>query len=155
MARRRARLAVLAACVVAATAGGCGDESGGDDRAQIRAVIAHAQTAFARGDLRAVCEALTDAGRRHVGGIGHDILGDGPTTPCPQDLPVFYKSVKGGEGLGNAGRVKRIEVAGDTATATLIVDGSSIAVPLAREDGDWKVDALWGGIPGAQQRDHY
>ena len=98
-------------------------------------------------------EALTDAAIGHLGSLGH-----GASRGCVRDLAAFSKAVdySGGGREATRPRVRSVSVDGDRAMATVaVVDGPSGEVPLAKEDGEWKVDALYGGIPAAEQRDKF
>lgn len=131
-------------CIVALGAPlGC---AGGNDEAAIRAAVESTQRAFDRGDAGAVCRSLTRAARRHVTLAAHD-----PPTTCPRDLRLIQQGIRRASGGGiqtTARRVTDVRVDGDRATATVqFGEHASGAVPLAREAGQWKVDALYGGMP--------
>ncbi len=150
------RLVVAAIASVGLALGGCGgdDRSPEADRQEIRDVVREVQADFAAGDLAAVCESLTKDAQRHIGDAEHD-----PPTTCDRDIRLFAGGVSKGSGAVRPGSrsIERIAVDGDRATATVSLGGRDAAsdVPLAREDGEWKVDGLYGGMPAGRQRDNY
>lgn len=125
---------------------------GGGAEDDARAAISALQKAFADGDREAICAALTRDAQRHVGGMGHD--GDAGPRPedCAEDLPIFSDNVK--EIV--ARDVVDVRVEGRRAIATVeFGEGATGEVPLAREGGEWKVDALYGGVSAKDQEDSY
>lgn len=148
---------VLVTLVATAALSSCGGGDPDGDDEQIRAAIARTQEAFAAGKLRAVCASLTRDGQRQIGQLGHDLIG-GPPEPCPPELALIADGIRQNGGLGQAlrPRVVDIEVDGDKATAMVEFDrGGRGAVPLAKERGEWKVDALYGGLPSDRREDTY
>lgn len=151
----RGPVAVLlaTACLLSA----CGD-SGSDqsaERDQIEAVVRSLQGAVATNDGDRVCQTLSKAARIHVRGMGHD---PGTSPPCYFDVYMFIDGVRRAPGWRERLRreVTDIAIDGDRATAKVdFGDGQSASLPFAKEEGQWKVDALWGGIPAAQQKDRY
>jgi hypothetical protein len=103
---------------------------------------------------------LTTAAQTHVAGMGHDD-GSPRAADCAEDLPMFMKGVTNTEKSRSWRReasreVADVKVQGDRATVIIeFENGRRSAVPLVKTDGQWKVDALFGGIPAAQQDDHY
>lgn len=141
-------LAALVVTMVTVTA--CG---GGDDEAEIRTAIRDLQTSFAARDFVGVCDSMTEAARRHIGSLGHE-----PIDPCERNMRMVARMAE----KGAAGapvprrRIGRIEVDGDQATATVrFEDGATGHVPLSKEDGEWKVNALFGDIPAQSQEDNF
>jgi ketosteroid isomerase-like protein len=145
---RRACCAVaLAASLLA---GACGSDPA-NDRKEIRGTIEALQKAFARGDLAAACDAMTPDAHVHVGEAAHDA----PKT-CEKDIRMIYRGIRKAGLPDSAPRVTAVAVDGDRATARVVLGGgTSLAVPVAREDGEWKVDALYGDIPGGHQPDYF
>jgi hypothetical protein len=154
--RRTLTLVVVVLTVVIGISSCGGSDSNADDE-QIRAAIARTQKAFAAGNLRAVCASLTKDGQRQIGQLGHDIIG-APPEPCPPELALVADGIKQNGGLAQALRPKvvSIEVDGNRAIALVEFDRRGRgAVPLAKERGEWKVDALYGGLPPDQREDTY
>lgn len=153
-----ARLATVAGIMATGVAiSACGGSGSDADEEQIRAAIERTQKAFAAGDLRAVCASLTKDGQRQIGQLGHDIIG-APPEPCAPELALIADAIKQNGGLARALRPKviDIEVDGDKATATVRFDRRGQgAVPLAKERDEWKVDALYGGLPADRREDTY
>lgn len=146
MARSTACVALTALALLS----GCG---GGDDRQEIRSALRDLQQAFAAQDERAICDALTEAGREHIGSLGHD-----PREPCVTNIGMTLtpRARLSARELARERHVTRLEIDGDRATAVVrLGEGSIGRVPLAKEDGEWKVDALYGDIPAADQEDNY
>lgn len=143
----------LAALAIAASpvAIGCGGESAQDvaaDRGAIRDVARSVQESFAKGDVAGVCRRLTKAAQVHVGNAGH-----GLPEGCPKDLRTFGGWVEKGSFV--PGRIVSTDVDGETATARMEFRGSRIDVPFAQEDGEWKLNALYGSRPAQLQEDNY
>jgi hypothetical protein len=141
----------LTAVLLALVGPACG--GGGDEGEGVRAAIAETQAAFDAGDLPAVCQSLTAAARKHIMSLGHRSLGS-----CAADLRLIHKSIgKNDRGPAAAGQeIVDVEIDGDSATVTMAFSGDSRGVvPLAREDGGWKVDGLYGGMPAGLQEDKY
>lgn len=159
--RRRIGQAVRVAALLAATlaiaagAAACGDGGGGaeSDSSEIRAAVRELQRAFAAEDTERVCRLLSTAARKHVEGMGHGTEG-----PCYFDLYSFIEGVqRSPTWRERTGReVTDIVVDGDRATAKVVFEhGGTMALPLVHERGQWRVDALYGGIPAGRQRDNY
>jgi hypothetical protein len=151
-------VAGLAVALAVALLGACGES----DEEQIRAAVEGVQQAFVDGDLAEVCERLTEEGRRHIGGIGHDLGPDGEppeVTPCPRDLRVLAGGIQDSSRRWRENAARRIygvRIDGDRATAEVEFErGVGGSLPLAREDGEWKIDGLYGGMPAEQQEDNY
>lgn len=143
-------VAAMAAFAVVPTA--CGG-SDADARAEIRDAIVRLQHAFERDDTRRACALLTEDAIRHVGTAGHD-----PPTTCRRDLLGLSQYVEQGRRRPGGGRPKvtRVEVDGDRASAALASAGGTVTdVPLRLEDGAWKVDAVYGRMPSAEQKDRF
>jgi hypothetical protein len=144
---------VVAVALAAVTAmSGCGSDPG-SDRDQIRAVLADVQEGYDDGDLARVCDGLTAAARRHVISVAHEATGT-----CARNLRIVQRAIaaKRGQPPAVTRKVVGIRISGDTATATLdFGGGSSGEVPLSREDGKWKVNGLYGGLPAQRQTDKF
>ena len=105
---------------------------------------------MAAGRLEAVCAAMTERVHRQIGSIGH---GRRPTT-CERDLRDLVEGTHAAAGAGDGESLRRaprpevVDVAvgraGDAAVATLTLGGDPFRVPLAKEDGEWKLDDLLG-----------
>jgi hypothetical protein len=144
--------AITLAAVAAAT--GCGN----DDEAEIRSVVATVQDDFAAGRLDAVCDSMTDAEREHIHALGHETPASRGRT-CGQQLKAFLvDGIRTQARRTGAGppEITSLEIDGDTALVTVEgPDGHSQAVPMARQDGEWKVNGLFGGIPAERQSDKF
>jgi hypothetical protein len=143
-------VAVVLVAVVSLPLTGCGQKS---DEEQIRDVAGELQSALEDGRLADACSLLTPDARTQVIGIGH-----GTDGTCPGDLRTVVEGIreaKGGNG-GGAPAVASVTVRRDRATATLDMgDGTRLRVPLARRGEQWRVDALYGGIPAGRQEDRF
>ena len=143
--------AVTAALVLFGAAG-CGDGVESDEE-QIRGVFAEVQEAFAARDYDALCSATTVAAQRHVGYAGHE-----PPETCRRDMRQLVTMVRENP-AGPAGvrpRLVSVEVDGDRALAVMQVGAAApTRLPFAKEDGDWKADAMYGGIPAGKQQDKF
>jgi len=147
--------AALAAAVLLASCGGSDDESA--QHQEIETTVRNLQRAFVAENVDRVCRLLSADARKHVEGIGHD-LGGQPSGPCYFDLYTFIEGVQKSPAWRKrtARQITDIVVAGNAAKATVqFEDGQTASLPLVREDGKWKVDALYGGMPAARQEDHY
>lgn len=157
--RRESRCARLCALVALLAAGcfiaSCGASDADEDRDQIEAAVRDVQQAFAAGDTGRVCRLLSKSARKHVEAMGHDLV---RTQPCYIDLYMFSDGVTGDRGWRKrtARPVRDIEIGNGRATAKIdFGDGQTANLPLVEEEGKWKVDALYGGIPAERQRDNY
>lgn len=144
----RPAIALVVASLSLAAAG-----CGASDEERIRGAIADLQQAYADGDIGRACELMTRGAQRHLGEAAHDA----PVT-CVHDLRSMARGNAARRGARDITRpaVTGVRVSGDRATVTLRVGSSVVShVPMRREDGDWKVDAIYGEIPGAEQKDSY
>jgi hypothetical protein len=129
----------------------CGGDSGdGDDEDRIADVVSRFQTSFANGDLHDVCAIVTPAAYHHAGDSGHD-----DRESCQREMRKIVQWMRRGGSGPVAGReLVGVDVEGDSAVATIGVGaGERVRLPLARVDGDWKVDAVYGDIPAGRQED--
>lgn len=138
---RRTAVAVAAAAMVVA---GCGqsDEQGVTD------ALADVQAAFAADDLLRMCRRMTPAARRHVGSIGHS------SVDCPSKLAGVVHALRAEFQLRPVALpvIRRVVVDGDRAIATVeSAAGALTAMPFSKIDGRWRLDALYGGLPGERQ----
>lgn len=158
--RGRARRAALtvAACAAAILLGSCGGGGEGSaDEKEIQAAVRALQRAFAAENVDRVCALLSADARKHVAGMGHD-PGSRPAGPCYLDLYMFFEGVQKSPAWREqtSQEIGDIVVDGDTAEATVLFeDGQTASLPLVREEDEWKVDALYGGMPAGRQEDHY
>lgn len=146
-----ARLAVVALALGGVAVGaGCG---GGDDSGRIRDVVVEVQRAFAENDYEAICAATTRAAQRHVGHAGH-----GSPATCRRGMRGFVEMVKENPVARGSGppRVRSVNVDGDRGVAVVVLpNGAATRLPMAEEDGRWKLDAVYGGMPAGRQQDKY
>jgi hypothetical protein len=133
-----------------AVTGGCGGGQSAEERAS--ADVVTLQSALARQDLREVCRRLSRRAQTQIGTVGHKQ----PTT-CPADLRLFLDGLRQTAPLDAVGsdiaraprpRVARVAIrdGGDTATATLALDGVEFDVPLVNQDDVWKLDDFFGAL---------
>jgi len=144
----RGLAAVMAAVALGVAAAGCGSE----DRSP-RATIEEFQTAFATADFERACELVTPAAARHVGEAGHQL-----PTACPADMKLLALSFRRSRDERDAPQpqVRAVEVDGDRAVAVLALGAAARAhVPLARRDGEWRIDAVFGDLPAGRQRNPF
>lgn len=146
---------VVALCVAAGALASCGDggEGGSGGEQEIRTAVRDLQRAFAAEDTDRVCNLLSRAARKHVEGMGHGTEG-----PCYFDLYTFIEGMQRSPTWREriVREVSDIVVDGDRATAQLQFPGGQTAnLPLVHERGQWRVDALYGGVPAGRQKDHY
>ena len=143
-------LGIAALAVVSLSLASCG---AGTDEEQIRAVMDDAGQALEDRDPDGLCDVTTSDAQRHVGYAGHP-----PTEACPRAMHAFIGMMRKHAVPRGLERpvVKRIVVEGDRATAVVAVSGGGLTrVPLAKHDGNWKLDALYGGAPGGAQKDKF
>ncbi len=145
------RSLVAGAIAVAIMLAGCGSEPSDED--QVRAVVADVRRAFEANDVAALCDITTKDAQRHVGYAGHQ-----PPEGCARDMRQFVAMVRkstGGEGPAEP-TVERVTIRGDRATAVVDAgEGALARLPLVREGGTWKLDALYGGMPAGRQEDKF
>jgi hypothetical protein len=113
----------------------CGSDDGGDasqdDQDQITAAV---EASAVSGDPGACVTAQTQAFTEQSTGE----TGEAAIAQCEDEA---------GESAADSVAVENIEVDGDSATADVVgtgklLDGQTIAVDLAKEDGTWKLDKL-------------
>lgn len=128
---------------------------GGSDPSPVAAAVLEVQDAFADKEMKRACAQVTASVGRHVGRAGHD-----PPKGCSRDLAGLAEMFAQGERMAERKsrpsreppEVDDFTVSGQRATAMLTVDGGSVAgVPLVRQSGEWKLDALYGGVPARRQ----
>jgi hypothetical protein len=139
------------AAALLASCSGSEKVSGGPQ--EIEAAVRDLQRAFAAEDTDRVCGLLSTAARRHVEAMGH-----GSEGPCYFDLYMLIEGVQKSPSWRQrvAREVSDIHIEDDRATATVqFEDGQTASLPFVYERDQWRVDALFGGIPAAQQKDHY
>jgi hypothetical protein len=145
---------LIAACLAGAAMAlsACG---GASDDEQIKSAAANLQAAFADGDLKRVCDLMTANAQRHVKGLGHK-------SPEPVTCAGQLRMIAGGLRKqrrrvgGRDPRIAAVAVDGSRAVATIQpAGGPATDVPFAREGDEWKVDALYGGMPAGRQEDRF
>jgi hypothetical protein len=108
------------------------------------------QRAFAKRDYRGFCAWVTPSAARSVGMAAH-----GEATTCERDVRRLFGLIRKGGGWRhvNAPRVVDVKVQGDTATAIVALDRRWRAqVALARRDGRWSLNGLFGQPVGPSRR---
>jgi hypothetical protein len=156
---RSARLGalLLGLCFAAGAPAACGGGAGSDAEDEIETAVRDVQRAFAAGNTDRVCALISAAARKHIRAMGHDVNPQA-SEPCYFDLYMFIEGVEKSPTWRErtAREIGDIEVEGDRATATVrFEDGQTASLPLVHEEGRWRVDALYGGIPAGRQRDSY
>ncbi len=155
MSIRGVAAAILLVLVMAVVAG-CGGGESEEDRATAALEGLHEDLAAGRFDE--VCEGMTRRPRIQIGSVGHKTQ---PTT-CERDLRKFLAEMKeNAAAYGDAAdkrradlqhaprpRVVAMDVAGggDKAVATLTLGNGQYRVPLAQEDGEWKLADFFGAV---------
>lgn len=128
---------------------------GGSDPSPVAAAVLEVQDAFADKEMKRACAKVTTSVGRHVGRAGHD-----PPKGCSRDLAGLAEMFAQGERMAEPKsrpsreppEVDDFIISGRRATATLTgANGSVARVPLARRSGEWKLDALYGGVPARRQ----
>jgi hypothetical protein len=148
-------LTALALAAVLAIAG-CGDDGGGEaggggatggEEASARAAVEQMYAALQDMDAEAACAQLSEAGRRQIaaGGLG------GKTSSCPKSFERFFSAARkagGFDQIENA-EIGKVTVRGDKATAKVSFgeQGGAGDVPLVKEKGQWRLDAVGSAAP--------
>jgi len=150
---------VLVLC--APIAAGCGSDADGDgysEPAQMAPVVGQGlppeiqhpvteaidriQHAFEERDYKTLCALVTPRAARDAGEAAH-----GDATTCRRDVYRLFDLIHEGGGWRHAGapRVTAVTEDGDRATAVVALDRRWQAqVELARRDGRWQLDGLFG-----------
>lgn len=124
---------------------------GGNDEAAIRSAFEKLQAGFQTRDAAALCAVTTSAAQRHVGFAGHQR----PET-CERDMNGLLARVLSSPLVRPRPTIGRIEVDGDHASALISYGaGPPTRIPFAKDDGDWKADAMYGGVSATAQRDKF
>jgi hypothetical protein len=131
----------LVASVILAGCGG-GEAEAPEANHPVTEVVQGLQRSFEERDVGGVCRLLTRAAQTDAGKVAHA----SPTT-CLKDVKkVFAMIDKGGGWLGGGGEptVTAVDADGDSAAATLEVDGWQATVPFERVAGEWKAASFIG-----------
>jgi hypothetical protein len=135
---RTLSLALLTAAAVG-VAGCGGDDSGGDDEAQIKDVVTSYAAAIADKDGDKACGFLTDSAREQVEKAGEALKADGcadvmekVTEEASDDDRDQLKDIE----------VTSVKIDGDRAVVQVKAAGETgDPSTLVKEDGDWKIAA--------------
>lgn len=139
---------VVALATVSCIVGACG----ASDEDRIRDTFADLQDAFAARDYDELCTVTTAAAQRHVGQLGHEP----PSGNCKREMRRFVGMARSEPVEPARPRIVEVVMDGERATAVIVAGGTSRArVPFVKDGDDWKVDALYGGVPAAQQPDKF
>jgi hypothetical protein len=127
------RIGLALACALVLSACGGGEDSPGD-REQIETVITTYFQAFSAGDGARACGQLsTDAQVKLVEATRADSCPEAMDEAAKQpDIEPYV------EDLGDA-EVVEVEVSGTEASAKVSAIGQETTIPLAKEDGEWKI----------------
>jgi hypothetical protein len=164
--RRTCSIVVLVP-LAAVLVGGLPACGGGDPTVEerARAAVEELQEAYRDRHLGDVCARLTRAAQLHVGDAAHDA----PTT-CGADMQALVRMIEEGRreagsdrGLSTARvpprappEIDAVAVRGRNATAIVRQAHGAVArVPLTERGGEWRIDALYGGMPAAFQEDKF
>lgn len=97
--------------------------------------------AFLAEDIPGICRLLTDSAKHSAGIAVHST----PTT-CTKDVRKLFKVIDKGNGWEYEGmpRVTGMTVKNGRATALMSLGQRLIEVPMAKVDGEWKLDGFFG-----------
>ena len=128
MARPKLPLALLASAAALAFSG-CGSNSSGDDEAKAQATVEQYLDALRAGDAEAVCALLSEAELADLEAAGScgEVLTQGLAVIAEEEveIPEYV--------IGD------VVVDGEEAEVRLASDATDEMVPLAKEDGEWKL----------------
>jgi hypothetical protein len=112
---------------------------GGNQEAAVKATVDSYVRAFAKGDGKAACEALTDSARDAVVGMAPKI----GATDCPSAMERT-RQIGGAEvrSVAKQIRVGKVDVKGSTARVTLRAAGQDSIAQLERQGDSWKIASL-------------
>jgi hypothetical protein len=140
------RLAAMTSVVAVAAIAACGSEneerSPRQDRQDVRAAFAELRAALADRDPNRACAEVSEATGRQAGSTGHL-----RPTACSRDMRKLFASVDGPGSGGRAVRPRVDEIALDGERAVVVADfghDATGAFPFLREDGEWRLDSLYG-----------
>jgi ketosteroid isomerase-like protein len=144
---RMTRRLLIAICSITLAVSGCGSEKQSEE-SKVEDTVVEYYKAFGSGDGETACNHLAEKTREQL-----EKAGGGES--CPEvleaalDRPEYAKVAKQLESV----KVSGVEVSGDTAIATALLpdikaaDGKtpiSTSVPLAKEEGTWKIASPLG-----------
>lgn len=138
--RRLALPAALLALAGSSAFSACGGGEA-DARTEIAEVFDQVWAAVDEGDLGAICAHLGRNGRLQVISIGHT-----RRSSCEAGLGEL---VSGANAVGvreerPGPKIVDLDLTPNAPVATVRIDGRETKVPLVREDGRWKLDAMFG-----------
>lgn len=148
--------ALATAALVVGGLGACGGQA--DEESRVRDAVERLQQAFRDDDLADACAQLTSGAQRHLGQAGH-----GAPTSCEEDLGAFADMTATARQDADEGhrpstavpKLGEVVVDGDRATVMLAVGDAASRVPMVKDGDTWKVDALYGDMPGGAQEDKF
>lgn len=111
-------------------------------RHPVTQAIDRLQRTFAQRDYSGFCALVTPTAARDAGEAAH-----GDATTCKRDVRRLFDLIRDGGGWRHVGAPRVIDVTqrGDTATALVALDRRWQAqVAMARRDGRWRLDGLFG-----------
>ena len=137
--RHRAALAVAA---VAVALSGCGGSSSSSDPSDVRDSVTNFVQTFGAGDGKGACALMTpQAQAAFVKRVG------GPLNvkDCAGAVAAAHGEAAAQLNLDFAGAsVTKVQVNGDSATATVTAGSRSLPANLSKADGSWKLTAIPG-----------
>jgi hypothetical protein len=142
---------IVAACLLAALAAGCGSShkpaAPADPAVQVNAVIHSYLNAQAQGDGATACGLLTPAAQKQLIDLvvadGKGLITSRPSCSDAVGLVHTFAGTQLLSAVENA-RIEQVQVSGDTATAR-VADGSTFKpqqVRLEKPGGTWKVTGV-------------
>lgn len=141
---------IVSFATLAIAAAGCGSSSSSSDEDRINGVFGDLQDAMAARDYDGLCAATTTDAHHQAGQLGHK-----KEATCQRDMRQLVAMVRNAPVTVAPPKIVRLKIDGGRAIAVVVAGRSRTRVPFAKEDGDWKVDALYGGIPAGKQPDKF
>jgi hypothetical protein len=137
---------MTAILTTATTACGGGEESEAD---RVEAAVEELQRAYADGDARKACAAMTFDVQLEVGSSGHNA-----PSLCPRDLRRAWRYLRDERERGYATPpgVTTVRVDGNRATVTIEpVHDATTRVAMVEDRGRWKLASFYGTVPSTRE----
>ena len=135
-------VAAVAVALVGCGGGGGGSSSSSSDENDVRASATNFVKAFGAGDGKAACALMTPEAQaafvKQVGGPLH-------VNDCPAAVAAAHGEAAAELNLDFTGAsVTKVQVSGDSATATVKAGARSLPAKLSKAGGAWKLTAVPG-----------